>query len=102
MANRVCYSLVTDAGEFFAATFPDIFDSSGAPIPLTAELAAGSVVRISVSATGVMLAVQLLGPRYENPFRATDEGITDADDNIVLAFQVTRQIVANLFATLST
>jgi hypothetical protein len=49
-----------------------------------------------------MLAVQLLGPRYENPFRATDEGITDADDNIVLAFQVTRQIVANLFATLST
>jgi hypothetical protein len=44
------YRLLTDCGEFSVTSQTDFFDQTGQPVVLTAKLAAGNVVRESVSA----------------------------------------------------
>lgn len=68
------YSLITDGGEFSAGTPPDLYDRHGAPTALSSELAAGSLVRVSVSDDGVMVAVQLIEPIYDDPFARCSHG----------------------------
>jgi hypothetical protein len=68
LANRVAYALATDDGTYYSPTPPDIYDSHGAPTPLNAELARGSVVRVSVAPDGALIAVMLISPIYKNPF----------------------------------
>jgi hypothetical protein len=67
--GRLVYRLITQAGDdFVSASSPEIFDPTGAPTALAAELAVGSVVRVETSARGAMTAVQLVKPLYVNPF----------------------------------
>jgi hypothetical protein len=65
------YHLITSSGEYAAGNPPDIYDETGAPTLLTAELSRGSIVRVSVADDGAtMTAVQLITPLYDNPFSA--------------------------------
>ena len=69
--GHLIYRLIVEAdgGDFVSAKPPDIYDHTGAPTTLNAELAAGSVVRVSLSDDGAtMVAVQLLQPIFDNPF----------------------------------
>jgi hypothetical protein len=49
------YRLLTDCGEFSATNHPDFFYQTCQPVVLTAELAAGNVVRESMSAIGATI-----------------------------------------------
>jgi hypothetical protein len=66
--GRTVYRLVTDDGDFVAAKHPDIFDPTGQPTALSAELATGSIVRVSMNNAGAMTAVQLIAAKFDNPF----------------------------------
>ena len=66
--GHTVYRLITDAGDFVSARPPDIFDQTGAPTALAAELAPGSIVRVSTSDAGAMMAVLLVQPIFANPF----------------------------------
>jgi hypothetical protein len=68
--RRRLYELETDGGRYLAVAPPDIFDAFGRPITLAAELAAGSVVRVSLVA-GLMHAIQVVHARYADPFRGS-------------------------------
>jgi hypothetical protein len=65
--GRTLYALHTRQGRFFSVAPPDIFDASGTPITLAAELAAGSLVRVAIT-NRFMIAVQIVEARYDNPF----------------------------------
>ena len=65
--GRTLYALVTRQGRFVAAAPPEVFDVSGTPIILAAEIGAGSIVRVAV-ANGFMRAVQIVEARHDNPF----------------------------------
>jgi hypothetical protein len=65
--GRVLYELLTEGGRFHAGSPPEFCDAHGVPINPPAELAAGSVVRVSLVA-GLLHTVQVLQARYPNPF----------------------------------
>jgi hypothetical protein len=66
--GRPLYALVAQQCRYLAVAPPDIFNASGKPIMLAAELGAGSLVRVAV-AHGLMHAVQIIEARYADPFR---------------------------------
>lgn len=63
----VVYRLITETGDYVAAKPPLIYDPTGQPAALNSELAVGSIVRVEHSDRGVLRAVQLLQPVYQNP-----------------------------------
>ena len=66
--SRVIFRLIVEDGDFVSANSPTFFGQTGQPVTLTAELAAGSRIRVEHDGRGTMLAVQLLNPLFENPF----------------------------------
>jgi hypothetical protein len=66
--GQTLYALITRQGRFFSVAPPEIFDVSGAPINLLAELGTGAIVRVAV-ANGLMHAIQIVHARYSDPFR---------------------------------
>jgi hypothetical protein len=55
-------------GDYVSAKPPLICDPTGQPAALNSERAVGSIVRVEHNDRGVLRAVQLLQPAYQNPF----------------------------------
>jgi hypothetical protein len=67
--GRVIFRLFTaDGGDFVSARHPTVYDPTGQPTALAADLAPGSIVRVEHGERGALRSIQLIDAKFANPF----------------------------------